>query len=82
MGIGTIAPSTVAAAGGTALTIRGSGFQSATTLSINGKTVTVTFKDLNTLLVVTPVLSPGPQQITLTNPDGEAISLDAAIIAN
>jgi IPT/TIG domain-containing protein len=82
LGIGTIAPSTVAAAGGGALTIRGSGFQSATTLSINGKAATVTFKDSNTLLVVTPALAPGPQQITLTNPDGETVSLDAALIAN
>jgi IPT/TIG domain len=82
LGIGTIAPSTVAAAGGAALTIRGSGFQSATTLSIGGKPATVTFKDSNTLLVVTPVLSSGPQQITLTNPDGECVSLDAALFAN
>jgi len=82
LGIGTIAPSTVAEAGGGALTIRGSGFQSATTLSINGKAATVTFKDSNTLLVVTPALTPGPQQIPLTNPDGETVSLDAALIAN
>ena len=82
LGIGTIAPSTVAAAGGAALTIRGSGFQSATAVSINGKAATVTFKDSNTLLVVTPALTPGPQQITLTNPDGETVSLDAALITN
>jgi hypothetical protein len=82
LGIGTITPSTAAAAGGAALTIRGSGFQSATTLSINGKAATVTFKDSNTLLVVTPALTPGPQQITLTNPDGETVSLDAALTAN
>jgi len=82
LGIGTIAPSTVAAAGGAALTIRGSGFQSATTLAIGGKSATVNFKDSNTLLVVTPALTPGPQQITLTNPDGETISLDAALFAN
>jgi hypothetical protein len=82
LGIGTIAPSAVAAAGGAVLTIRGSGFQSATTLSINGKAATVTFKDSNTLLVVTPALTPGPQQITLTTPDGETVSLDAALTAN
>jgi hypothetical protein len=82
LGIGTITPSTVSAAGGATLMIRGSGFQSATTLTINGKPSTVTFKDSNTLLVVTPALIPGPQQITLTNPDGETVSLDAALIAN
>src|SRR5258708_37763611 len=37
LGIGTIAPSTVAATGGATLTVRGSVFQSATALTINGK---------------------------------------------
>ncbi len=82
LGIGTITPSTVSATGGATLTIRGSGFQSAATVSINGKAASVTFKDANTLLVVTPILAPGSQQITLTNPGGETISLDAALIAN
>src|SRR5712692_445174 len=82
LGIGTIAPATVAASGGATLTIRGSGFQSATTLTINGKPASVTFKDANTLLVVTPSLTPGSQQIVITNPDGEAVSLDAAFLAN
>src|SRR4029077_16176135 len=36
LGIGSITPSTVPATGGAALTIRGSGFQSGTTLLING----------------------------------------------
>jgi hypothetical protein len=82
LGIGSITPSTVAASGGTTLTIRGSGFQSATTISINGKSASATFKDASTLLVVTPALTAGPQQITITNPDGESVSLDAARIAN
>jgi hypothetical protein len=82
LAIGAITPSTVVAAGGASLTIRGSGFQNATTLSINGKAATVTFKDASTLLFVTPALTPGPQQLTLTNPDGETVSLDAALIAN
>jgi len=82
LGIGTIAPSAVAATGGANLTIRGSGFQSGTTLTINGKPASVTFKDANTLLVVTPSLTPGSQQIAITNPDGETVSLDAAFIAN
>jgi hypothetical protein len=42
----------------------------------------VTFKDANTLLAVTPSLTPGSQQITITNPDGESVSLDAAFTAN
>ena len=82
LGIGAITPSTVAATGGATVTVRGSGFQSATTLTINGKAATVTFKDPNTLLVVMPSLTLGPQQITLTNPDSETVSLDAALLAN
>lgn len=82
LGMGTITPSTVAAIGGATLTVRGSGFQSATTVTINGKAATVTFKDASTLLVLTPGLTPGSQQITITNPDGEMVSLDAAFIAS
>jgi hypothetical protein len=81
LGIGTISPSTASASGGTTLTIRGSGFQSGTTVSFNGKSATVSFKDVNTLSVVTPALTVGPQQIVITNPDGQTISLDAAITA-
>jgi hypothetical protein len=82
LGIGTVTPNAVAASGGATLTIRGSGFQSATTVTINGKPASVTFKDANTLLVTTPSLSTGPQQIVVTNPDGESVSLDAAFTAN
>ena len=82
LGIGTIAPTTVAATGGATLTIRGSGFQSGAIVSISGKPASVTFKDANTLLVTTPSVTAGPQQIVITNPDGESVSLDAAFIAN
>lgn len=82
LGIGTIQPSTVSAAGGATLTIRGSGFVNGVGLTINGKAATVTFKDVNTLSVTVPALASGPQQVTITNPDGESVSLDAAIIAN
>jgi hypothetical protein len=54
----------------------------ATAVAIGGKSATVVFKDVNTLSFIVPVLAPGPQQITLTNPDGETISLEAALIAN
>ena len=82
LGIGTIAPATVSAAAGATLTIRGSGFQSGATVTINGKAATVTFKDANTLVVVTPSLTPGSQQIIITNPDGESVLLDAAFFTN
>jgi large repetitive protein len=82
LGIGTISPATGAASGGITLTIRGSGFQNGAAVTVGGKTAAVTFKDVNTLTVITPVVSPGPQQIIITNPDGQSIALDAAFIAN
>ena len=81
LGIGSISPSTISAAGGVSLTIRGSGFQPTTTLSINGKTVSITIKDAHTIQLTTPALAPGSQQLTITNPDGETVSLDAAFLA-
>ncbi|HYT23659.1 MAG TPA: IPT/TIG domain-containing protein [Candidatus Polarisedimenticolia bacterium] len=81
LGIGTITPTTVFATSA-ALTIRGSGFQSGATVTMNGKSASVTFKDANALLVVTPALNSGSQQIIITNPDGESVSLDAAFTAN
>jgi IPT/TIG domain len=77
-----VSPFTVAATGGATLTIRGSGFQRATALTINGKAATATFKGANTLLLVTPSPTPGPLQITITNSDGETVSVDAAFVAN
>ena len=82
LGIGTVAPAAVAAAGGAMLTIRGSGFRPGTQVIVSGKAANTTFKDMNTLTVVTPSVAAGPQQLVITNPDGEAVSLDAAFRAN
>jgi hypothetical protein len=81
LGVGSLSPSTGAAAGGTSVTIRGSGFLSSTQATLGGKSANVTFKDGNTLLMNTPALSAGPQQLTLTNADGESVSLDDAFLA-
>lgn len=81
LGIGSLSPSSGTAAGGTSITIRGSGFLSSTKATLGGKSANVTFKDMNTLLMTTPALSAGPQQLLLTNPDGETVSLDAALVA-
>lgn len=82
LGIGTLIPSNGSGAGGITLTIRGSGFQSGTLVTIGGKTATVTFEDMNTLAVVAPALPAGAQRVTITNPDGETVSLDAAYTAD
>jgi IPT/TIG domain len=82
LSIGTISPTSAPAAGGIILTIRGSGFQSGAAVTIGGKPAPVTFKDMNTLTLITPQLAPGPQQIAVTNPDGDSYTLDAAFTAN
>jgi hypothetical protein len=51
-------------------------------LRSTGKPTSVTFKDSNTLTVVTTALTPDPQQITINNPDGETVSLDDAFVAH
>ena len=37
---------------------------------------------MNTITAASPALPAGAQQIVLTNPSGETISLDAALTAN
>jgi hypothetical protein len=82
LSIGTISPASAPASGGTTLTIRGSGFQSGATATIGGKLATATFVDMNTLTLTAPTLTPGPQQIVISNPDGTSYALDAAFTAN
>jgi hypothetical protein len=81
LSIGSISPVAAPGIGGTTLTIRGSGFQSGTKVTIGGKSASANFQDINTLTVVMPSLSSGAQQIAVTNPDGETYSLDAAFTA-
>jgi len=81
LGLGTLSPSAGSVSGGSAITVRGSGFQSGITATLGGKSATVTLKDMNTLTLTTPSMSAGPQQLTLTNQDGESVSLDAAFSA-
>ncbi|HXN50296.1 MAG TPA: IPT/TIG domain-containing protein [Candidatus Acidoferrum sp.] len=82
LSIGTIAPASASAAGGTTLTIRGSGFQSGATVTIGGKSAATKFVDINTLTVTIPPLTAGPQQVLITNPNGDSYALDAAFRAN
>src|SRR4029077_9265777 len=65
LSIGTISPASAAAAGGTTLTLRGSGFQSGATVTIDGKSAATKFVDINTLTVTTPPLTAGPQQVLI-----------------
>src|SRR3984893_11012317 len=82
LSIGTLSPASAPSSGGTILTIRGSGFQSGATVTINAKPATAKFVDMNTLTVTTPPLTAGPQQITIINPDANTYTLAAAFTAN
>jgi IPT/TIG domain-containing protein len=82
LAIGGVSSLTTPAAGGASLTIRGSGFQPGIVLAIGAKPATATSVDMNTLTVVSPAVMADPQQLTLTNANGETVSLDAAVIAN
>jgi hypothetical protein len=67
LGIGSVSMFNISVAGGTSLTIRGSGFQAGIKVAIGGKPATATLVDMNTLTVVSPAVPVGPQQLTLTN---------------
>jgi IPT/TIG domain len=81
LGIGTLSVTSGASSGGTSTTLRGSGFSSGINVTFGGKAARASFKDMNTLVITTPAMVAGPQQLVLTNPDGESVSLDAAFIA-
>ncbi len=80
LSIGAVNPASGIA--GTTVTIRGSGFESATTLSFAGTAVPVTFVDTLTLKATVPSVPTGPVRLTVKNPDGHQYSLDAAFTLN
>ncbi|HEX4535655.1 MAG TPA: IPT/TIG domain-containing protein [Candidatus Acidoferrum sp.] len=82
LALGSVSSPTIPVGGGTTLTIRGSGFQAGIKVAIGGKSATATLVDMNTLTVVSPAVSSGPQQLTLTNVNGETVTVDDVVIAN
>jgi hypothetical protein len=84
LGIAKISPPNGPAAGGTTVTVSGSGFQSVTTATVGGQKAAVIFNAASptTLTLVTPKMSPGPQRLILTNPDNQTAKQDAAFTAN
>jgi hypothetical protein len=79
LSIGTVAPSSGSA--GTAVTIRGSGFQTGATVKFGTATVPSTVVDENTIQLTTPSLPIGPTRITVTNSNIVSYTLDAAFTA-
>jgi len=77
LSIGTITPSSGPAAGGTTITIRGSGFETGATVTFGTTTIPATFVDANTLQLFSPTLLACAVQVSVTNPDGRTYKLDA-----
>jgi hypothetical protein len=67
------------AAPGTAVTVRGSGFEAGMTAMVAGLDATVKVTDENTLTLIIPNAASGPQDILVTRTDGESYTLDNGI---
>jgi WD40 repeat protein len=77
LSVGTVSPT--AATPGTSLSIRGDGFVAGTTATIGGVSATCTMVDDQTLNCVVPNVNAGLAPMTLSNPDGQTYSLEAAV---
>lgn len=80
LSIGTVSPSSATTAGGTAVVIRGSGFQPGLSLQLGTQSIPARIVDSDTIDFTLPPLPAGPARLTLTNPDGTTYSLDDAIL--
>ena len=72
--------STQNASPGTQVTVRGSGFDSSTTATVGGITASISVTDENTLTLTIPAAHSGPQDIVLTNGQGETYALENGIV--
>ena len=77
LSIGYLNPATGSTSGGTAVTIRGSGFQVGTAVTVGGSAASATLVDSSTLQISIPSGSAGGARVSIQNPDGIAYYLDA-----
>jgi hypothetical protein len=77
LAVGMVSPAQ--ATPGTALTIRGNGFVAGTTATIAGKSASCSLADDQTLQCVVPNVNTGVAPMTLSNPDGQTYSFEAAL---
>ena len=72
----SVSPLSGPAAGGTTVTINGSGFQSGASVNFGGLGATsVSLTNSSTIVAVTPVHSSGPVTVTVTNTSGDSATL-------
>jgi hypothetical protein len=79
LAIGWLNPAIASTSGSTVITMRGSGFQTGSTVTIGGKPASAVYVDANTLQVSAPANASGAARIIVQNPDGEIYSLDAGL---
>jgi hypothetical protein len=78
LSIGYLSPGTGSA--GTAIRVRGSGFEAGMTATVGSQASSVTFTDADTLTLTLPSLSSGPHDVTLIRPDGISYTLPGGIV--
>jgi hypothetical protein len=80
-GITSVTPNVVSFAGGTTITITGSNFVSGATVNIGGSpAANVAFVNASTITCVTPTHSIGNVPVEVTNPSGQKVTKNNAIL--
>jgi acid phosphatase len=74
--IGTVNPSSGPVAGGTSVTISGTGFGTGATVSFGGTNASATVAGSTTINAVAPSHSSGPVNVVITNPGGQSDTLN------
>jgi hypothetical protein len=80
LAIGWLNPAVASTNGSSVIVVRGSGFQTGTSVTIGGKSAIAIYVDANTLQVTAPANAAGAAQMIVQNPGGEKYVLDAALL--
>jgi hypothetical protein len=65
---------------GTAVTVRGSGFDSSVTATVGGQPALASVTDENSLTLTVPAIAAGPAEIVLTRGDGASYTYESGIV--
>ncbi|MBI5066834.1 MAG: IPT/TIG domain-containing protein [Deltaproteobacteria bacterium] len=73
--LASVTPSSGTTAGGTAVTLAGSGFQAGAAVTVGGAAAAVTGLSASAIAITTPAGAAGPADVRVQNPDGQAALL-------
>ena len=71
----TVSPTSGSTAGGTTITITGSGFQTGLAVTLGGERQQVEVPNSTSILMTTTAHGPGPVEVIVANPDGQTATL-------